>query len=99
MKKLFIAALALSIVPLCVAADEAKVWSNAELKGYAKKLAPKINDENFAREDLGDFGAHYVLMIHREASGPAEIHDTQTDFYVVQSGTAIPTSTGRLPSR
>lgn len=88
MKKLFIAALALSIVPLCAAADEAKVWPNSDLKNYAEKLAPKVNADHFALEQLGDFGAHYVLMVYREASGPAEIHDTQTDFYVVQSGTA-----------
>ena len=71
---------------LCRAEEAAVVWSDADLNAYATKLAPKINEEKFAIENLGDYGNHYILMVHREGSGPAEVHDAQTDFYVVRKG-------------
>ena len=86
MKKLLIAAVVVSAVPLYADHHESKVWSSTDLKSYAAKLDPKVNEEHFALERLGDFGNHYVLMVHRKGNGPAEIHDSQTDFYVVQAG-------------
>lgn len=69
-------------------AAEAEVWSSPKLKSYAIELAPNLNEQHYALERLGDFGSHYVLMLHREGDGPAEVHDGQTDFYVVQAGSA-----------
>lgn len=68
------------------AAQGVGYWTNAELKAAAKKMAPKINEQHFALDRLGDWGSHYALMVHREGNGPSEIHDGYTDFYVVQSG-------------
>ena len=76
----------LSILPL--AAQDAKVWSSAELQSYSTKLAPKVNADHYATENLGNFGSHYMLMVYREANGPAELHAKQTDFYVVKEGSA-----------
>ena len=67
-------------------AADAEVWSSPKLKSYAIEMAPNLNEQQYALERLGDFGSHYVLMVHREGDGPAEVHDGQTDFYVVQAG-------------
>ena len=65
-----------------------KYWSAAELKGFAKTLAPKINAQKFASERLADFGNHYTMVAHREGSGEAEYHESESDLFVVSSGTA-----------
>ena len=49
-------------------------------------MSPKINEQHYALDRLGDWGSHYALMVHREGNGPSEIHDQYTDFYVIQSG-------------
>ena len=71
-----------------LAAEEAKVWSGDELKKYTAKLKPKLNADHYATENLGDYGSHYMLAVYREGNGPAEMHAKQTDFYVVQAGSA-----------
>ena len=80
------AALGLFLPGLLPAQDDSAYWSKSDLAAYAKKLAPKINEQHFALERLGEYGSHYGLMVHREGNGPAEIHDAVTDFYVVQAG-------------
>jgi len=67
-------------------AQGVRYWPDADLKAAAENLAPKINEQHFALDRLGDWGSHYALMVHREGNGPSEIHDQYTDFYVVQSG-------------
>jgi mannose-6-phosphate isomerase-like protein (cupin superfamily) len=64
------------------------VWSSSELKGHAKTLAPKMNQRKVATERLGTFGNHHALIAHREGDGEAELHETQADVFVVQSGEA-----------
>lgn len=73
-----------------------KYWSSAELKGLAKTLAPKINAQKVATDKLADFGNHYILAAHREGSGEAEFHETETDIFVVQSGAATLVVGGEL---
>jgi mannose-6-phosphate isomerase-like protein (cupin superfamily) len=65
-----------------------KYWSASELKGFAKTLAPKVNALKFASERLTDYGNHYTMMAHREGNGEAEFHETESDLFVVTSGTA-----------
>ena len=88
MKKTVLA-MALVVVPL-VAAEPSGfvVWPAAELKGHARTLAPKMNERKVATERLGSFGNHHALIAHREGDGEAELHETQADFFVVQSGEA-----------
>lgn len=61
-------------------------WKGTELKGYEKKLAPKMSDKKVATEQLGKFGNHSLMVAHREANGEAELHETQADVFIVQSG-------------
>ncbi len=64
------------------------VWSASELKAYGRTLAPKMNEHKFASERLATFGNHYTMVAHRERDGEAELHETQADFFVVESGAA-----------
>jgi mannose-6-phosphate isomerase-like protein (cupin superfamily) len=63
-------------------------WKGAELKQAAKKLAPKIDQKKLASEALASYGNHSLSLIHREGSGEAELHETQADIFIVESGEA-----------
>jgi mannose-6-phosphate isomerase-like protein (cupin superfamily) len=77
------------LTPL-IAADPAgfAMWSGKQLKGYEKSLAPKIDAQKLAFEEVGKFGNHALQIAHREGSGMAELHETQADLFIVQSGEA-----------
>ena len=74
----------LLVLPL-VGAEPAgyKYWSAAELKGLTKTLAPKVNAQKVALGNLADFGADRALMVHREGSGEAELHEIESDVIMV----------------
>jgi mannose-6-phosphate isomerase-like protein (cupin superfamily) len=75
---------------LLAAADptDFAIWKGSELKESGKKLAPKINAQKVATESLGNWGNHNLMVAHREGSGEAELHETQADVFIVQSGEA-----------
>lgn len=78
------------LATIVFAADPAGfvLWKAADLKGYEKKLAPKINGQKVATEQLVNFGNHSTMIAHREGDGEAEVHDKMSDLFVVQSGEA-----------
>ena len=89
MKKTALAVLMTAVVPLMAAEPTGVVvWSGSELKGYAKKLAPKMNEGKVATERLATFPSHFAMIAHREADGQAELHEKQADLFVVESGEA-----------
>jgi mannose-6-phosphate isomerase-like protein (cupin superfamily) len=64
-------------------------WRASDLKGLEQKLAGKLDPKlKVASEPLGKFPNHSFALAHREASGEAEMHETQADVFVVQSGEA-----------
>jgi mannose-6-phosphate isomerase-like protein (cupin superfamily) len=63
-------------------------WSGSELKGFSKSLAPKVNAQKIATEQLGAVGNYSFMVAHREGSGEAEYHENQADIFVVQTGSA-----------
>jgi len=73
-----------------------KYWSAAELNGMAKALPNKTNAKT-SSENLGDFGADHAMMIHREGSGVAELHETEADVIVVVSGGGTLIIGGTMP--
>jgi mannose-6-phosphate isomerase-like protein (cupin superfamily) len=64
------------------------VWSASDLKGMDKKLTAKVDGQKFSSEQLDKFGNHYAMIAHREGDGSAELHETEADIFVVQSGSA-----------
>lgn len=63
-------------------------WSASQLKGFSKSLAPKINDQKIATDQLATVGNYLFLMAHREGPGQAEWHATQADIMIVETGEA-----------
>jgi mannose-6-phosphate isomerase-like protein (cupin superfamily) len=95
-------ALALAAFALCAFALSAGdpqgfyMWTSAELKGYAKTLAPKMSDKKVASQTIAANGNYSFMAAHREGSGEAELHTTQADVFVVETGEATITIGGEL---
>lgn len=91
--------LILTLLTPLVAADPAgfAMWSGKQLKGYEKSLAPKIDAKKFASQPLGKFGNHTFQIAHREGNGEGELHETQADLFIVQSGEATLVVGGSIP--
>lgn len=92
MKSHFIKAILLVILTIVVtvvgqtSVTQWQHWQSAQLKGYAKKLAPKIDAQKVAFESLGKYNNHSMLVSHREGDGLAELHEKQADVFFVESG-------------
>lgn len=97
MKQTLIVLFALAGLPMMAADPPGYArWPAAELKGFGQKLSPKINAQKFASAQLGRFGNHSFTVAHREGDGEAELHETQTDIYIVQSGEASLVAGGQV---
>ena len=95
--KLFALALALSAFAFSAGDPQGySLWKSAELKGYAKTLAPKMSAQKVATQNLTANGNYSFMVAHREGSGEAEFHATQADIFFVQSGEATITIGGDL---
>src|SRR5262249_22273632 len=72
------------------------VWKSAELKGFSKSLAPKIDAKKIATQPLPSVGNYSFMVAHREGSGEAEYHETQADIFFAQTGEATLVYGGKL---
>jgi mannose-6-phosphate isomerase-like protein (cupin superfamily) len=93
MKKLFVGFLL--AIPLLLAAQATapegfEHWTTADLGrvGHDLTAAAASDPHHFAVKQLGDFPNEAVLLVHREADGQVEWHETQIDIFFVQSGSA-----------
>ena len=66
-----------------------RYWKATEFQALEKTLAGKVNPQKFANQQIGDFGTHSFMAVHRQGDGEAEIHLNQTDIFVVQSGAGV----------
>jgi mannose-6-phosphate isomerase-like protein (cupin superfamily) len=89
--RIAIAGLLLSSVTMLPAAESsAKVWTGAEVKSLADKMAAK--KEKVGTASLGVFGNYQMSVLYRSASGEAELHQTKSDvFYIVSGGCTLVT--------
>ena len=72
-------------------------WTSAQIEASGKTLPAKMNSVKVATESLGAWGNHSMILIHREASGQAELHETQADILVIQSGDGSIVIGGTIP--
>jgi mannose-6-phosphate isomerase-like protein (cupin superfamily) len=84
---------------IALAADPAGfvVWKSAELKGMEKKLAPKMDAQKVATQQLAKYDNHLTMIAHREASGQAELHVKVADVFVIESGEGTVVVGGTIP--
>jgi mannose-6-phosphate isomerase-like protein (cupin superfamily) len=79
-------------------AADVHVWSASELKGFDKKLSDKLAGKPFNSEQLGKLSNNASAMVaHRESEGGAEIHNTQNDIFIVETGEATLVTGGQSP--
>ncbi len=52
----------------------------------AKGAALDKKGTPFASESLDKFDKHYTMLAYRSATGSAEVHEHEADFFVVESG-------------
>jgi mannose-6-phosphate isomerase-like protein (cupin superfamily) len=87
----------LLLVPLTGAGPSGfQYWSAAQLGNFTHSLAHK-GDGKTALESLGKFGADRAVMVRRDASGVAELHERDADLMVVISGAATLVVGGAMP--
>jgi mannose-6-phosphate isomerase-like protein (cupin superfamily) len=65
-------------------------WPTASVQTMAPALAADAakDPRHFAVKQLSDFPNESFLLVHREADGSPELHETQVDVMFVQSSTA-----------
>ena len=65
-------------------------WTAASLKQLGASLSGEASRDphHFAVRQLSDYSNESFLLVHREADGQVEWHETQTDVFLVESGSA-----------
>ena len=83
-------ALVMAAAPLTMGSPKADtaVWQRSDLQKIEGKLAHELDQEKSASETLGEYGNHHMEIAHREATGSAELHETQDDVFFILSGEA-----------
>jgi mannose-6-phosphate isomerase-like protein (cupin superfamily) len=64
------------------------LWKGAAVKNSGEQLAGKIDDQKFAWKELATYENHLIGISHRAGDGSAELHETQVDILIVESGEA-----------
>lgn len=90
MKTVLIGLALLAAVPMLRAAEPEgfALWKRDAIQKTGKDLAAKIDAQKFAFKEFGNYGNHMIGLSHREADGGAEVHETQVDIFIVESGKA-----------
>jgi mannose-6-phosphate isomerase-like protein (cupin superfamily) len=73
-------------------------WTAEQIQQRAKTLPAKMNKVKVATESLGGWGNHSMSVVHREASGEAELHQTQSDILFIVGGDASIVVGGTIPN-
>jgi len=73
-------------------------WTAEQADQRAKGLPAKMNNTvKVSTEPLGAWGNHSMSLVHREGSGEAELHETQSDLLFIRSGDAAIIVGGAIP--
>jgi mannose-6-phosphate isomerase-like protein (cupin superfamily) len=73
-------------------------WNAEQIQDRAKGLPAKMSKVKVATESLGGWGNHSMSVVHREGSGEAELHQTQSDILFIRSGDAAIVIGGTIPN-
>jgi hypothetical protein len=79
---------------LMAAEDSAKVWTSKEIAGQLAAAKPDAN--LVTQTPLGRFPGYSMTVTKRQASGIGELHEDQTDLFVIQSGECTLVLGGKL---
>ncbi len=85
---------ALLTLLLSFQARPADFYSNKQIAQTSDKLLAKGTP--FASDELARYKGHYTLLAVRHATGSAEVHEHEADYFVVEKGEAILLIGGKL---
>lgn len=88
----FLAATALAALPAGYSH-----WTADQMQDRAKGLPAKMSQVKVSTASLGGWGNHSMSLVHREGSGEAELHQTQSDILFIRSGDASIIIGGTIP--
>jgi hypothetical protein len=72
-------------------------WTAEQIQDREKTLPAKMSQVKVATESLGGWGNHSMSLIHREGSGQAELHETQSDILIIRGGDGSIVIGGTIP--
>lgn len=75
------------------------VWNSQDLKGFEQTLHSRLGPDRTAMLRLTDANGHPVFVVHREATAPAEFHETLSHLIYVISGEATLVVGGKLSGK
>jgi len=97
--KMFLAMVLLFLASTGVLAsdpNEYGLWKGSSIKDTGAALSSKLDEQKFAWAPLGTYKNHLMGISHREGDGSAELHETQVDIWIVQSGEATLVRGGKI---
>jgi mannose-6-phosphate isomerase-like protein (cupin superfamily) len=72
------------------------LWKGAEVRNSGKDLANKMDDQKFAWLPMATYSNHLIGLSYREGDGSAELHETQADILIVETGEATLVVGGKM---
>lgn len=72
-------------------------WTVDQIQDREKALPAKMSRVKVATSSLGAWGNHSMSLVHREGSGEAELHETQSDILIIHEGDGAIVIGGTIP--
>ena len=72
-------------------------WTARQIQDRSQTLPAKMTRVKVATAPLGGWGNHSMSLVHREGSGEAELHETQSDILIVREGEGSIVIGGTIP--
>ncbi len=92
--KLLAFCLFLSTVPCMLRGADVDIYTAKDLKALAQQAPAKGSE--YADHHLGTYGNHYLLFVRRDKTGSSELHAHEADVFVVESGSGVLVTGGKL---
>jgi len=72
-------------------------WTAHQIQDRDQTLPAKMSRVKVATAPLGGWGNHSMSLVHREGSGEAELHETQSDILIIRDGEGSIVVGGTIP--
>jgi len=78
------------------------LWGQSQVSIYSSKDIQKIGQAlaqqrtRFASKDLARYASNYSMIAYREETGSSEVHQHESDIWIIETGTATLITGGKL---
>ena len=88
--------LLLLLLTVSLQAGKVDLYTAGDLQSIGDKLVQKRSQ--FAAQDLEQYGNHYTMVAERGQTGSSEVHEHETDIFIVESGEGTIVTGGKIVS-